>query len=94
MIESGEIKSVEIRVRFRPSDKQEIDRIAGKLGIDRSKFVRSLVLTSLDDVRILELLGIVKAVGMVRKARREKSQVKLTGGKSRKAVAGKKPVWA
>jgi len=43
-----------------------VDRYAKKLKLSRSGFLRNLIVASLDDVRVLDAIGVVGIVGLVR----------------------------
>lgn len=43
-----------------------VDAYARKLRLSRSGFLRNLIVTSLDDVKVLDRIGVVGVVGFVR----------------------------
>jgi len=47
-------------VMLRPSVVEEIDKIAGKLGLSRSQFMSNLLEMGLDDARLLQKAGLLK----------------------------------
>jgi len=54
------------QVSFTHEELAVIDGYAKKLMLSRSNFLRNLVLASLDDVRVLDAIGVVGVVGLVR----------------------------
>lgn len=62
----------QIFVSLEPSDVEKIDKIANRLSISRSAMIRNLVLASLDDVAILNSVGLVDLVGAYRKMEKSK----------------------
>ena len=65
-------KMPQIQVSLEPSEIEKIDKIANKLTISRSALVRNLVRASLDDVAILNSVGLVDLVGAYRKMENSK----------------------
>jgi len=49
-------------VMLKPSLVKEIDRIAEKFGLTRSQFMGNLIETALEDAKIMEKVGLFKAV--------------------------------
>ena len=43
---------------------EDLERISAKLGISKSKLARNLLYAGLDDAKIMERLGIVRAIGI------------------------------
>ena len=74
MMPLSEKKKNIVGVRLSDSELDYINKVAKKLEIEKSKFIRNLVLTALDDVKILNRLGIYDAVMFVRKARKRRSE--------------------
>lgn len=60
-------KRPQIAISLDKNDLDKIDKIASKLSISRSALVRNLVKASLDDVNILNAMGVVDLVGLYRR---------------------------
>jgi hypothetical protein len=48
-----------------------IDAYGKALGLDRSKMVRNLVLTGLDDAKVLKAVGVLDVVGLIRSLKKK-----------------------
>jgi hypothetical protein len=57
-------------VMIRPSVSEEYEKLAGKLFITRSQLMANALDIALDDFHMLEALGVVRAVGGIRKAKK------------------------
>lgn len=51
-------------VMLKPSVVKEIERLSEKMGFTKSQFMSFLIDTSLDDVHVLEKLGVVGAIAL------------------------------
>lgn len=49
-----------ISLRFTKEEMEEIEKIAEELDMPKTRFMRNLVLTSLDDARVFHKMGILK----------------------------------
>jgi hypothetical protein len=55
-----------VTIGIRPYDLDFIDACASELGLSRSQFITNIVMTGLDDVRLMKRIGFFKVVGKVR----------------------------
>jgi metal-responsive CopG/Arc/MetJ family transcriptional regulator len=55
-----------IIVRVNEDDLKEIDQLAKQLGIDRSRMIRNMLSTALDDMRIMRKVGVFSLVRFIR----------------------------
>jgi len=61
-MENQKVDNVKAQTRVRPESMEKVDYYAAKLGITRGKLIRNMIESSLDDLRLFELLGILKAI--------------------------------
>jgi len=57
-------------VMIRPSVAEEYEKLAGKLIMTRSQLMANALEIALDDIHMLEALGVVRVVGGMRKAQK------------------------
>lgn len=50
-------KDIKLTVRFTKDENQQIEELANKMGISKSKLIRSIVLGNIDDLDILKNIG-------------------------------------
>ena len=55
-----EPRNVNITIRFSRKEADEIERIAKEMDIHKTRLIRNLTLSSLDDAKILSNLGVIK----------------------------------
>jgi hypothetical protein len=63
----AEVKK-QVTIMIRPSVSEEYEKLAGKMFMTRSQLMTNALEIALDDIHMLEALGIVRAVGGIRKA--------------------------
>ena len=56
----GEARNINISIRLSEKEIKEIEEIAKELDMPKTKFIRNLALTGLDDAKILSKMGILK----------------------------------
>ena len=56
----GEARNINISIRLSETEMKEIEKIAKELDMPKTKFIRNLALTGLDDAKLLSKLGILK----------------------------------
>ena len=66
-------------VMLKPDTVKEIDKLAEKIGLNRSQFMNNLIETALDDARILDKAGIFKAAIIGEKLMRKFKEAVFTG---------------
>jgi hypothetical protein len=64
-------KRVSFTIMLRPSLANEYERLADKLHITKGQLMSNALEIALDDIHMLEALGVVRAVGGVRKLQEE-----------------------
>ena len=50
-------KDVQLTIRFTDAESKEITKLAEKVGMSKAKFIRSIVLGNIDDVKFLQNIG-------------------------------------
>ena len=50
-------KDIKLTVRFTKDENKQIEELANKIGISKSKLIRSIVLGNIDDLDILKNIG-------------------------------------
>lgn len=76
--------TMQISVSLEKDAIKKIDNYANKLSLTRSTFVRNLIMLGLEDMTILNAVGLVNVVGLVRKMKDQleaKTDVRLKGSK-------------
>jgi hypothetical protein len=58
----------QVTVMIRPSVSEEYEKLAGKMFMTRSQLMANALEIALDDIHMLEALGIVRVCGGIRKA--------------------------
>lgn len=71
-------KLTQITINLSKDEIKAIDRISLKVGISRSSLVRNLVRSSLEDLGVLESVGVVDIVGLMRK-RAKRKELEISG---------------
>jgi hypothetical protein len=56
-------------VRIRPSVVEEYSKLAGKMFMTTNQLMSNALVIALDDLHMLEVLGVVRAVGGIRQAK-------------------------
>ncbi|MBN2254624.1 MAG: ribbon-helix-helix protein, CopG family [Deltaproteobacteria bacterium] len=69
-------------VMLEPSTVEEIDKLAEKIGITRSQLMRNLIITGIEDTKMLDKLGIIGTVKIARDLY-EKIVIGISKGKIR-----------
>ena len=60
-------RNKEIKISLTEEEMKRIEKIAEKIGITKSRLARNLVITSLEDVEILEKLGFFEIAKLLKK---------------------------
>ena len=60
-------RNKEIKISLTEEEMERIEKIAKKIGITKSRLARNLVITSLEDIEILEKLGFIEIVKLLKK---------------------------
>lgn len=68
MVKRKELYTENKAVRFTKTQMNDIERISDKLMITPSHLIRNLTVTALNDAKLLERIGLLKIVNMVRMA--------------------------
>ena len=60
--EAGEARNNIVTIKFTDKELEEINKISEKIEIPRTRFIRNLILASLEDARFLNKIGALKGV--------------------------------
>ena len=60
-------RNKEIKISLTEEEMERIEKIAKKIGITKSRLARNLVIASLEDIEILEKLGFIEIVKLLKK---------------------------
>lgn len=64
-----------ISLRFSKEEMQEIEKIAKDLNMPKTRFLRNLALTSLDDAKVLHNMGILKGATKLKEFKEKFSNI-------------------
>ena len=56
----GEARNINISIRFNDKEFEEISKIAKELNLPKTRLIRNLALSGLDDAKLLSKLGVLK----------------------------------